>query len=79
VWARCWFRRWWSGAGWRICLACALFLAVLLVPASPMRPLLQLAGQASTGGAAVAIAVGWLASAGLVVIAVTSALAARLR
>ena len=39
-------------AGWRICLAVALFLALLLVPVSPMHPLLLLATHPAGGRSA---------------------------
>ncbi len=64
-------------AGWRICLATALFLALLLVPASPMRPLLLLTTQAATQSS-LAAAAGVLAGTGAALIALTTFLAARL-
>ena len=54
-----------------------LFLAVLVVPASPMRPLLRLAANSATSSAA--IAAGLLAATGVVLIALTTFLASRLR
>jgi hypothetical protein len=66
-----------AGAGWRICLGSAAFLAVLVVPASPMRPLLRLAANSATSSAA--IAAGLLAATGVVLIALTTFLASRLR
>ena len=62
-------------AGWRICLAAGLFLALLLVPVSPMHPLLLLAThpRVSVGAAA-----GLLAAVGAAVIGVTAFLASRL-
>jgi hypothetical protein len=65
-----------DGEGWRICLGSALFLAVLTVPASPMRPLLRLAADP---GSSAATAAGLLAVTGPILIAVTTFLAARLR
>jgi hypothetical protein len=66
-----------TGAGWRICLGSALFLAVLVVPASPMRPLLRLAADSATSSAA--LAAGLLAGTGVALIALTTFLASRLR
>lgn len=63
-------------AGWRTCLGALLFLGLLLIPASPMRPLLLLATQAA--GTTVAAATGWLAGTGAALIALTSFLAGRL-
>jgi ABC-type Mn2+/Zn2+ transport system ATPase subunit len=63
-------------AGWRICLAAGLFLALILVPVSPMRPLLLLAthpAMTAVAGPAAALAV-----TGAVLIGVTTALASRL-
>ena len=37
--ARCWCPRSWT-ARWRICLEVGLFVALLLIPVSPMGPLL---------------------------------------
>lgn len=66
-----------AGADWRICLGSVLFLAVLVVPASPMRPLLRLAANPATSSPAVAA--GLLAGTGVVLIALTTFLASRLR
>jgi ABC-type Mn2+/Zn2+ transport system ATPase subunit len=63
-------------AGWRICLAVALFLALLLVPVSPMHPLLLLATHPA--GGSVGAAAGLLAATGAAVIGVTAFLASRL-
>jgi hypothetical protein len=63
-------------AGWRICLAVALFLALLLVPVSPMHPLLLLATHPA--GGSVGAAAGLLAGTGAAVIGVTAFLASRL-
>jgi ABC-type Mn2+/Zn2+ transport system ATPase subunit len=63
-------------AGWRICLAVALFLALLLVPVSPMHPLLLLATHPA--GGSVGAAAGLLAATGAAVIGVTAFLAGRL-
>ena len=62
-------------AGWRICLAVALFLALLLVPVSPMHPLLLLATHPA--GGSVGAAAGLLAATGAAVIGVTALLASR--
>jgi ABC-2 type transport system ATP-binding protein len=64
-------------AGWRICLAAALFLALLLVPVSPVRPLLLLTTRAA-GWNSVGTAAGLLAGTGAVLIGLTAYLAARL-
>jgi ABC-2 type transport system ATP-binding protein len=64
-------------AGWRICLATALFLALLLVPASPMHPLLLLTTHAATQSS-LATATGVLAGTGVALIGLTTFLAARL-
>jgi len=63
-------------AGWRICLAAGLFLALLLVPVSPMHPLLLLATHPA--GGSVAAAAGLLAVTGAALIGVTAFLAGRL-
>ena len=63
-------------AGWRICLAVALFLALLLVPVSPMHPLLLLATHPAGGQSAPAA--GLLAVTGAAVVGVTAFLASRL-
>lgn len=63
--------------GWRIGLGCALLLAALTLRASPMNPLLGLAANPASGSAATAA--GLLAGTGLVLIAVTTVLASRLR
>jgi ABC-2 type transport system ATP-binding protein len=68
-------------AGWRICLATALFLALVVVPASPVHPLLRLASHAAAPGAApvaVAAAAGLLAGTGAALIGLTCYLARRL-
>lgn len=63
-------------AGWRTVLGVLLFLAVLLIPASPMRPLLLMAAQVRTITVPAACAV--LAGVGVVLIAVTTWVAGRL-
>jgi ABC-2 type transport system ATP-binding protein len=63
-------------AGWRICLAAGLFLILILVPASPMRPLLLLATHPAMTSVAGPAAL--LAATGAALIAVTAALASRL-
>jgi ABC-2 type transport system ATP-binding protein len=62
-------------AGWRICLATGLLAALLLVPVSPMRPLLLLVTH--PGGSVVAAA-GLLAVVAAAVIGLTTAAASRL-
>jgi hypothetical protein len=66
-------------AGWRICLGVALFVALLLVRASPMRLLLQLITHPVSDGLAVIAAAGLLAGTALILIGVTTFLAGRLR
>jgi ABC-2 type transport system ATP-binding protein len=63
-------------AGWRICLAAGLFLILILVPASPMRPLLLLATHPATTSVAGPAAL--LAATGAVLVAVTAVVASRL-
>jgi ABC-2 type transport system ATP-binding protein len=63
-------------AGWRICLAAGLFLILILVPVSPMRPLLLLATHPAMTSVAGPAAL--LAATGAVLIAVTAALSSRL-
>jgi ABC-2 type transport system ATP-binding protein len=63
-------------AGWRICLAAGLFLILILVPVSPMRPLLLLATHPAMTSVAGPAAL--LAATGAVLIAITTALASRL-
>jgi hypothetical protein len=63
-------------AGWRICLAVGLFLALLLVPVSPMHPLLLLATHPA--GESVGAAAGLIAATGAALIGVTAFLASRL-
>jgi ABC-type Mn2+/Zn2+ transport system ATPase subunit len=62
-------------AGWRICLATGLLVALLLVPVSPMRPLLLLVTHPR--GSVVAAA-GLLAATAAAVIGLTTAAASRL-
>jgi hypothetical protein len=62
-------------AGWRICLAVGLLVALLLVPVSPMRPLLLLATHP---GGSVAAAASLLLVTAAVVIGLTAAAASRL-
>jgi hypothetical protein len=62
-------------AGWRICLAVGLLVALLLVPVSPLRPLLLLVTH--PGGSVVATA-GLLAATAAAVIGLTTAAASRL-
>jgi len=59
-------------AGWRICLAVGLFLALLLVPVSPMHPLLLLATHPA---GSVGAAAGLLAVTGAALVGVTTFLA----
>jgi hypothetical protein len=61
-------------AGWRICLAVGLFVAVLPIPVSPMHPLLLLTAGANSAFAAA----GLLAGTGAILIGLTAYLAARL-
>ena len=63
-------------AGWRICLAAGLFLILILVPVSPMRPLLLLATHPAMTSVAGPAAL--LAATGAVLIAVTTVPASRL-
>ena len=63
-------------AGWRTCLGVLLFLAVLLIPASPMRPLLLMAAQVHT--TTVLVACAELAGTGVALIALTTWVAGRL-
>jgi hypothetical protein len=63
-------------AGWRICLATAIFLALLLLPVSPMHPLLLLTTGATRYS--VGTAAGLLAGTGAVLIGLTTFLASRL-
>jgi ABC-type lipoprotein export system ATPase subunit len=64
--------------GWRVCLGVSVYLALVLIPVSPVRPLLRLSvGSLVTGGAALTAA-GLLAGTGAVLIAVTAWLARRL-
>ncbi|MFI5101630.1 MAG: hypothetical protein ACHQE5_14130, partial [Actinomycetes bacterium] len=67
-----------SRAGWRVLTATGLYLALLLVPVSPLRPLLELAVRAPSGAGQVAVAAAVCGSAGLALAAVT-ACAARSR
>jgi ABC-2 type transport system ATP-binding protein len=62
-------------AGWRVCLATALLVALLLVPVSPMRPLLLLVTHP---GGSVLAAAGLLAVVAAAVIGLTTATASRL-
>ena len=66
-----------GAAAWRICLGSAAFLAALTLRASPMNPLIGLAANPGSGSAATAAWV--IAGTGLILIAVTTALASRLR
>jgi hypothetical protein len=63
-------------AGWGICLAAGLFLILVLVPVSPMRPLLLLATHPAMTSVAGPAAL--LAAAGAVLVAVTAVVASRL-
>jgi hypothetical protein len=63
-------------AGWRICLAAGLFLILILIPVSPMRPLLLLATHPAMTSVAGPAAL--LAATGAVLIAATTVLAGRL-
>jgi hypothetical protein len=63
-------------AGWRTCLGVLLFLAVLLIPVSPMRPLLLMAAQVHT--ITVLAACAGLAGSGVALIAVSTWVAGRL-
>jgi hypothetical protein len=62
-------------AGWRVCLATALLVALLLVPVSPMRPLLLLVTHPV---GSVLAAAGLLAVVAAAVIGLTTATASRL-
>jgi hypothetical protein len=66
-------------AGWRICLAVALLVPLLIMRISPMFPLLRLTTHPASGGPAVFAAAGLLAGTALVLIGVTTFLASRLR
>ena len=66
-------------AGWRIFLGAALFVALLLIRASPMRLLLLLITHPASRAAAVFAAAGLLAGAAVVLVGVTAFLAGRLR
>jgi hypothetical protein len=63
-------------AGWRICLGTAVFLGLLLLPVSPMRPLLLLATHPAAGSATAAAAL--LAATGAAAVTLTAVLAVRL-
>jgi len=63
-------------AGWRICLATGLFLILILIPLSPMRPLLLLATHPAMTSVVGPAAL--LAATGAVLIAATTVLAGRL-
>jgi ABC-2 type transport system ATP-binding protein len=63
-------------AGWRICLAAGLFLILILIPVSPMRPLLLLATHPAMTSVVGPAAL--LAATGAVLIAATTVLAGRL-
>jgi MFS family permease len=65
-------------AGWRVCLAVALFLALLLIPVSPAHPLLLLATHHGAGWDTVGAAAGLLAAVGAVLVAATTFAASRL-
>jgi ABC-type multidrug transport system ATPase subunit len=65
-------------AGWRVCLAAALFLALLLIRVSPARPLLLLATHHGAGWGTVGAAAGLLAGTGAVLVAATTVAAIRL-
>ncbi len=63
--------------GWRVCGGVALYLALALIPASPLHPLLRLsAGNTTPGGPA--LAAGLIAAIGAALIAITAFLASRL-
>jgi ABC-type Mn2+/Zn2+ transport system ATPase subunit len=61
--------------GWRVCLGVAIYLALVLIPASPMHPLLRLSVGNGAGGGAALAAAGVMAGIGAALIAVTTALA----
>jgi hypothetical protein len=62
--------------GWRVCLSVALYLAFVLIPDSPMRPMLRL--SVGNGVSGPALAAWLLAGVGAALIAVTTVLARRL-
>jgi ABC-type Mn2+/Zn2+ transport system ATPase subunit len=64
--------------GWRVLLGAGLYVALVLVPASPMRPLLRVSVGSAAGSGAVMLGALLLAGLGGAVIAVTTLLAARL-
>jgi ABC-2 type transport system ATP-binding protein len=65
-------------AGWRVCLAAALFLALLLIRVSPARPLLLLATHHGAGWGTVGAAAGLLAGTGAVLVGAATVVAIRL-
>jgi hypothetical protein len=65
-------------AGWRICLGTGLFLALLLVPVSPMHPVLLLATHTADTGSSVAAAAALLAATGAALVGLTTVLTSRL-
>jgi hypothetical protein len=66
-----------QSTGWRVLLGVGLYLALVLVPASPLHPLLRLS-VGNGAGVSLALAAGPLAGIGVALIAVTAALAGRL-
>jgi hypothetical protein len=63
--------------GWRVCGGVALYLALLLIPASPLHPVLRVSvGNATAGGPG--LAAGVIAAVGVALTAVTTFLASRL-
>ena len=64
--------------GWRVCLGVAVYLALVLIPASPMKPLLPMSVGNGSGSGSVLLAAGLLAAVGAALAAVTAALADRL-
>jgi len=65
-------------AGWRVCLAAALFLALLLIRVSPAHSLLLLATHHGAGWGTVGATAGLLAGTGAVLVAATTVAAIRL-
>jgi hypothetical protein len=63
--------------GWRVCGGVALYLALLLIPASPLHPLLRITvGNGTAGGPG--LAAGLIAAVGLALAGSTAFLASRL-
>jgi hypothetical protein len=64
--------------GWRVLLGVGLYVALVLVPDSPMRPLLRVSVGSTAGSGAVMLGALLLAGIGAAVIGLTTVLAARL-